>query len=207
MPEMQCSRLAALPFSSILSSCVKVVGSAVHTPRSICFAASLASFLRYFMTASREDCGRRFAACGQHSRRPSRCFNSAAIEAPSSGRSHDCSAAGLLFSTSFGEEKMRFRYLTAFAAHIAVTALLLAPMLSPTLAWSQPAWRPSRPVEFITSSDAGGSNDPVARAMQKLIHSSTRVPTPIQVMNKPGGNQTIAVNYLVQKSPDPHFLL
>src|SRR5690349_15890458 len=49
MPEMQCSRLAALPFSSILSSGVKVVGSAVHTPRSICFAASLASFLRYFI--------------------------------------------------------------------------------------------------------------------------------------------------------------
>ena len=90
---------------------------------------------------------------------------------------------------------MRFGYLPTLAA-------LLAPMLSPALAWSQSAWKPSRPVEFITSSDAGGSNDQVARAMQKILQGAKLVPTPIQVMNKPGGNQTIAVNYLVQKAPD-----
>jgi putative tricarboxylic transport membrane protein len=89
------------------------------------------------------------------------------------------------------------------AACIAGMAFLL-PAVS---AWSQPAWRPSRPVEFITSSDAGGSNDQVARAMQKILQAAKLAPTPIQVMNKPGGNQTIAVNYLVQKAPDPHFLL
>ena len=85
--------------------------------------------------------------------------------------------------------------------------LLAAFLVEPMLAWSQSAWKPSRPVEFITSSDAGGSNDQVARAMQKLIQAAKLVPTPIQVINKPGGNQTIAVNYLVQKAPDPHFLL
>src|SRR5215510_6743711 len=49
---MQCSRLAALPASSTRSSRVKVVGSAVHTPCSIFFAYSLASFLRYFIAGS-----------------------------------------------------------------------------------------------------------------------------------------------------------
>lgn len=80
-------------------------------------------------------------------------------------------------------------------------------LLAPALARSQSGWRPSRPVEFITSSDAGGSNDQVARAMQKILQGAKLVPAPIQVINKPGGNQTIAVNYLVQKAPDPHFLL
>jgi putative tricarboxylic transport membrane protein len=89
------------------------------------------------------------------------------------------------------------------ATILAAAALLLAP----DSAWSQAAWRPSRPVEFITSSDAGGSNDQVARAMQKILQAAKLVPTPIQVINKPGGNQTIAVNYLIQKAPDPHFLL
>src|SRR5262245_20035823 len=46
---MQCSRLAAMPASSSLSSRVKEVGKAVHTPWRTFFAYSLASFLRYFM--------------------------------------------------------------------------------------------------------------------------------------------------------------
>src|SRR6185436_2966942 len=46
---MQCSRLAAMAASSIRSSSVKLVGSAVHTPLSNSFAASFASFLRYFI--------------------------------------------------------------------------------------------------------------------------------------------------------------
>jgi putative tricarboxylic transport membrane protein len=69
------------------------------------------------------------------------------------------------------------------------------------------SWRPVKVTEFITSSDAGGSNDQVARAMQKVLQGAKLVTSPIQVMNKPGGNQTIAVIYLTQKAPDPHFLL
>ena len=48
-------------------------------------------------------------------------------------------------------------------------------------------WRPERPVEIITSSDAGGSNDQVARVIQKLLQDAKQAPTPINVMNKPGG--------------------
>jgi len=73
-------------------------------------------------------------------------------------------------------------------------------------AWGQ-AWRPAKAVEFITSSDAGGSNDQVARAMQRILQDAKLAATPIQVMNKPGGNQTLAVIYLTQRAGDAHYLL
>lgn len=84
-------------------------------------------------------------------------------------------------------------------------AALLAQVASE--AWGQPAWRPEKAVEFITSSDAGGSNDQVARAMQKVLQDIKLLPVPINVMNKPGGNQTLAVVYLNQSAPNPHYLL
>jgi putative tricarboxylic transport membrane protein len=91
---------------------------------------------------------------------------------------------------------------------IARTAVWIAALafLAASGARGQP-WRPVKVTEFITSSDAGGSNDQVARAMQKVLQGAKLVTSPIQVMNKPGGNQTIAVIYLTQKAPDPHFLL
>ncbi len=76
-----------------------------------------------------------------------------------------------------------------------------------TEAWGQSAWRPEKAVEFITSSDAGGSNDQIARAMQKALQDAKLVAVPINVMNKPGGNQTLAVVYLNQFAPNPHYLL
>lgn len=68
-------------------------------------------------------------------------------------------------------------------------------------------WRPERAIEIITSSDAGGSNDQVARVIQKIVQDAKQVPTPINVMNKPGGNQTIAVVYLNSFPGNPHYLL
>ena len=76
-----------------------------------------------------------------------------------------------------------------------------------TEAWGQPAWRPEKVVEFITSSAAGGSNDQVARAMQKALQDAKLVAMPMQVMNKSGGNQTLAVVYLNQFPANPHYLL
>lgn len=76
-----------------------------------------------------------------------------------------------------------------------------------TEAWSQPAWRPDKAVEVITSSAAGGSNDQVARIMQKILQDEKLLSVPINVINKSGGNQTLAVVYLTQHAADPHFLL
>ena len=94
--------------------------------------------------------------------------------------------------------------LERIARTVVWTSALL--FLSASAAWSQP-WRPGKVTEFITSSDAGGSNDQVARAMQKILQDTKLMTTPIAVMNKPGGNQTLAVIYLTQRTPDAHFLL
>ena len=84
-----------------------------------------------------------------------------------------------------------------------ITALAL---LATTAAWGQ-AWRPDKVTEFITSSAAGGSNDQVARAMQKILQDAKMITTPIAIANKSGGNQTLAVVYLTQHPGDAHFLL
>lgn len=73
------------------------------------------------------------------------------------------------------------------------------------LALAQTAWRPEKPVELIASSAAGGSSDRTARAIQKLLQEEKLVPVPVSVVNKPGGNQTLARAYLNQHPADAHY--
>lgn len=101
---------------------------------------------------------------------------------------------------------MGFESIASRSVWIAVGMATLSAHIA-TEAWGQSAWRPEKAVEFITSSDAGGSNDQVARAMQKVLQDAKLLTVPINVMNKPGGNQTIAVVYLNQFAPNPHYLL
>jgi putative tricarboxylic transport membrane protein len=75
-----------------------------------------------------------------------------------------------------------------------------------TSAYAQPAWRPEKPVEIVIPTGAGGINDLNARLIQKTLQDS-KAPTPIVVVNKPGGNQNLAVVYLTQHPTDPHYLL
>lgn len=85
--------------------------------------------------------------------------------------------------------------------------LLLACFAGPgaTDAWGQAAWRPDKPVELVTASAAGGSNDRVARVIQKIMQDEKLVPFPITVLNKPGGNQTLSRTYLNTHQGDPHY--
>ena len=77
--------------------------------------------------------------------------------------------------------------------------------LSAGAAWGQAAWRPDKPVEIVTSSAAGGSNDRVARVIQKIVQDQKLVPTPVSVLNKPGGNQTLSRAYLLAHPGDAHY--
>lgn len=76
-----------------------------------------------------------------------------------------------------------------------------------TDALSEPAWRPDKAVEIIVPTAAGGINDQIARLMQKTLQDGKLVTVPIVVQNKAGGNQSLAVVYLNQRAPDPHYLL
>ena len=84
-------------------------------------------------------------------------------------------------------------------------ALLIFVLHAP--AWSQPAWRPDKPVEIIVPTGASGINDANARLIQKSLQELKLMPTPVLVNNKPGGNQSLAVVHLNQHPADAHHLL
>ncbi len=75
------------------------------------------------------------------------------------------------------------------------------------IAWAQSAWRPEKQVEIILPTAPGGGNDTVGRLLQKMLQDHKLVSTPVVVVNKSGGNQTIAISYHAQQRSDAHFLL
>jgi putative tricarboxylic transport membrane protein len=89
-----------------------------------------------------------------------------------------------------------------FAVSVAVCCALGAPA-----AWSQSAWRPDKPVELIIPTAPGANNDRMVRIVQKVLQDQKLVTTPVLAINKPGGNQHLAVLYLGQRGADPHSLL
>lgn len=68
------------------------------------------------------------------------------------------------------------------------------------------SWKPEKTVEIAVSSAPGGSNDRVARMIQKIVQEQKLIPVPITVLNKPGGNQTISRAYINQFPGDAHYL-
>ncbi len=68
------------------------------------------------------------------------------------------------------------------------------------------SWKPEKTVEIVVSSAPGGSNDRVARMIQKIVQEQKLIPVPITVLNKPGGNQTISRTYINQFQGDAHYL-
>ena len=84
---------------------------------------------------------------------------------------------------------------------------VLVSLVVATSAWGQSTWRPEKAVEIILPTAPGGGNDTVARLMQKALQDQKLVTTPVLVINKAGGNQTVSVAYHAQHSADPHYLL
>jgi putative tricarboxylic transport membrane protein len=90
-----------------------------------------------------------------------------------------------------------------------VSARIFAAILTLGVACSvhAQAWKPQKPVEIVLPTAAGGANDNLVRLIQKIMQDHQLVPTPVVVMNKPGGNQTIGTVYVRQHANDPHYLL
>jgi putative tricarboxylic transport membrane protein len=68
-------------------------------------------------------------------------------------------------------------------------------------------WSPQKNVEIVAPSPPGGSNDKTARTLERVIGATKLVTSTLTVMNKPGGNATIAHTYVAQRPGDPHYLL
>lgn len=84
-------------------------------------------------------------------------------------------------------------------------ALFAAALLACAQAQAQ-GWKPDRPAEIIAASGAGGNTDKLARTIQRILQEEKIVTTPLNVVNKTGGNQTLARVYLNQHPGDGHYL-
>ncbi len=93
-------------------------------------------------------------------------------------------------------------YLAA-AYHTALAVITAYLIGGPAQAQS---WKPEKPVELIAASGPGGNTDKLARTIQRILQEEKIVLTPINVVNKTGGNQTIARVYLNQFPGDAHYM-
>ena len=66
-------------------------------------------------------------------------------------------------------------------------------------------WKPSKNVEVIVQSAAGGSSDRSARVTQKILAANPAFPN-VSVNNKPGGGGIVALHHLNQHAGDAHFI-
>jgi putative tricarboxylic transport membrane protein len=81
------------------------------------------------------------------------------------------------------------------AAGVAVVCAL------PLVATAQ-GWKPTRPVEVVVHTSPGGGSDTLARAVAQMIEKEKLVPVRLQVVNKTGGNGSVAAAYLAEKKGD-----
>lgn len=87
-----------------------------------------------------------------------------------------------------------------------IAAVAVAVVFMPMQEASAQSWKPEKAVEVVVSSAPGGSNDRIARIIQKIVQEQKLLPVPVSVLNKPGGNQTISRAYINQNPGDAHYL-
>ena len=86
---------------------------------------------------------------------------------------------------------------------IALVALAVLPWFMP--AAQGQAWKPTRPVAFVSPSSPAGSLDLTARLIQKVWDDARTIGVPVVVINKPGAGNGIAWSYLNDRS-DGHAI-
>src|SRR6204780_5595605 len=89
------------------------------------------------------------------------------------------------------------------AIRLVIVPLVSALALSGIANAQQPTsgWKPQGNVEFVVGAGAGGENDRVARAIQRVLTKEHKVDS-MTVLNKPGAGQIIAMTYLSGKKGD-----
>lgn len=69
------------------------------------------------------------------------------------------------------------------------------------------SWKPDRNLELIVGTAPGAAPDKTARLIQKVWSAKGIFDGPVTVVNKPGGGNIVAWNYLNQHAGDPHYLM
>jgi len=86
---------------------------------------------------------------------------------------------------------------------LALLCALIAFCVTPVLA--QPY--PSRPIELVSATGAGGGSDLVARLVADIIAKEKLLPQPVFVVNKPGGGGAVGQTYVASRRGDPYIFL
>ena len=87
-------------------------------------------------------------------------------------------------------------------AAVAVLGLVLVTAFP---GWAQ-EWKPSRSVDVVNHSRAGGGSDLFARALVQMMEKEKLIPAGWQVLNKSGGSGGQAMAYLGEKKGDAHTI-
>jgi putative tricarboxylic transport membrane protein len=69
------------------------------------------------------------------------------------------------------------------------------------------AWTPQKNVEIVVPVAPGGTNDKLARAIERTMTTGKLLSSSITVVHKPGGGNQIGYAYVNQHAGDPHVLL
>ncbi len=93
------------------------------------------------------------------------------------------------------------RCVFAVAGVCAAAALIFAPAAA-----GQSGWKPERAVEIV-SGTSGSAAERTGRLAQTLMQEKRLVTAPIALIAKVGAGNSLAFNYVGQKSGDAHFLL
>src|SRR5258708_14002256 len=87
---------------------------------------------------------------------------------------------------------------------VRIIAASAAAMLAAGVAHAD--WKPTKPVEIIVHTGAGGGSDVLARNIVNMMEKEKLVPVRMLVLNKPGGNGAVAAAAIAEKKDDPHTL-
>lgn len=88
---------------------------------------------------------------------------------------------------------------------LTLRAVVLVALVVPGAAAQE--WKPERPVELIATNAPGGGSDRIGRIMIKILQEGRYVPTPVNLVNKPGGGSSVAYNYIHQYPGNGHYLV
>jgi len=66
---------------------------------------------------------------------------------------------------------------------------------------------PSRPLEMVVHTSAGGGTDILARTVGDILTRNKWITQPINISNRPGGGGSIAYTYIKNKRGDPHVIM
>jgi putative tricarboxylic transport membrane protein len=87
--------------------------------------------------------------------------------------------------------------------HSVIAALLLLCLAAAACAQG---WAPQKNVEIVVPNVPGGTNDKLARAIERTFIAGKLVSSTVSVVYKSGGGNQIAYAYVRQHEGDPHYL-